>query len=1489
MHLRSGLSALIVLILALLLVQPAVSAPGAVDFAPGAHLRFEHLTIDDGLSQNAGLALLQDRQGYLWIGTQDGLNRYDGYTLTHFKNDPDNPQSISANSIIALYEDRDGFLWVGTWGGGLNRLDPVTGQFTRYLPDPENSASLSHTIVTDIYQDESGAFWVATLGGLERLDPETGVFTHFRHDPANSNTLSSDAISVIVPAPDGKLWLGTGAFGVPGAGLNLFDPATGAARRFEQTGECLASPNISDILPDSQGNLWIAFGGYAVTGGGLDRYNPQTGACAHFDNARTFDNQITDNNLTDLAFDRDSGLWVTSWSSGVWRMSPGGQFSGIHHNQSDPESLSNDNTFSVLQDRSGVIWIGTLSAGINKLNLNTLQFRTYRADASNPNSLPSNHIGAFAETTDGKIWVGTWESGLARFDRATGVFTQYQNDPENPNSLSSDLVMSLYADSDGTLWAGTLGGGLNHFDPRTGLFTRYQNDPADSKSLLENQVTYITRDPAGRLWVGNFGGLSRLDPGALGFVNYPLPAPATTFRVIGDELWVGTWGGGVYRLDLSDPDSLAPAKAAFSNLAHDPATPNSLSQNGVWAILQSPDGLVWLATEGGLNRYDPKTGEFKAYTEKDGLRNATILGLLQDKNGFLWLTTNNGLAKFDPQAETFHNYDKSDGLQGNEFNSNSYFQARNGDFYVGGVSGFSIFDPLDLRQNELPPPVVITDFSIFNTPQPFNPAETIRLNYDQNFISFEFAALDYHDPRNNQYAYKLEGFDEDWVQAGARNYASYTNLPGGDYTFRVRAANSDGVWNETGAALKLTVTPPFWQTWPFLVGLFLGMVSLVVAGFQWRVRAVREQNARLQKMVDEQKRVEAELRQSEARFRAMFENAAIGISLIAPDGRVLAVNPVLVEMTGRSEAELIEIGGQALTYPEDRDIGRQEFHEVVSGARDSFQAEKRYVHKDGHIQWIRQSVSAVRGEQGQLLYMVVIAEDIDERKRAVEELRESEARFKAMFENAAVGVSLMALDRRIVQINPKVTEITGYSAEEIYAINPSDMVMEADRHLDGHLFQELVAGQRDQYLTEKRYIRKDGAIFWGRVNFALVRGEAGKPLYIVGIIEDITEEMEAERTLAESEARFRTLYDSAEMGIVLVDLGTDGNLPLDDARFNHLVANQRLNPAMQRMFGYTEDELQHIPVADLIYPEDVGIDRQEFRQLLAGEIDSFRVEKRFVRKDGSVFWGRLTDSLARAADGTPRMVVGIIEDITEEKRSAEKLAAQEAEHRRLLEQRIAERTEELNAVNERLREKTAQDAVTAERTRLARDLHDAVTQTLFSTTLIADVLPDIWEMNPDEGKRRLEEVRQLTRGALAEMRTLLVELRPNALVEVPLPTLLRQLTEALIGRSRMNIQLSAEGERKLPADVQVGLYRLAQEALNNVVKHAKASQAVVTLRCNDESVRLTVADNGVGFDPSTVTADHLGLRIMRERAEAIGAKLSVYSEPGEGTQISVIW
>jgi len=326
----------------------------------------------------------------------------------------------------------------------------------------------------------------------------------------------------------------------------------------------------------------------------------------------------------------------------------------------------------------------------------------------------------------------------------------------------------------------------------------------------------------------------------------------------------------------------------------------------------------------------------------------------------------------------------------------------------------------------------------------------------------------------------------------------------------------------------------------------------------------------------------------------------------------------------------------------------------------------------------------------------------------------------------------------------------------------------------------------------------------------------------------------------------------------------------------------------EKIVGYDAKELYEIDPRNLALPEDRSLDAELFPELISGKRNFYVMERRYQRKNGEIFWARINYSLVRDPDGKPEYLIGLIEDIDDQKRASERLADQENEHRHILEQRIAERTEELNKANELLQQKAAQEAVTAERTRLARDLHDAVTQTLFSATLIADVLPDIWKMNETEGKRRLAELRQLTRGALSEMRTLLVELRPNALVEIPLPTLLRQLSEALTGRARIDIQFSSEGERALPADVQVGFYRIAQEALNNVVKHSKASQAAVMLKLGDQ-VRLSITDDGTGFDPLTVPPDHLGLKIMCERSDAIGAKLNLYSEPDEGTQVTVTW
>ena len=1248
------------------------------NIAPGSVVQFEHLSIEDGLSQNAGLAIFQDSKGYLWIGSQDGLNRYDGFAFKIYKHNPEDPSSISHNSILAITEDKDGYLWIGTWGGGLDRFDPVTETFVSYRSDPTEPASLSSDTVTSIKQDSSGALWVGTLAGLDRYDPSKNGFDHFRNDPNDPDSLSSDAISVIFEDSNHRLWIGTGANGVEGSGLNRLDPATGKAFRYQHDksdSQSLASNNIASIYESFDGTFWIATGGFSLHGAGLDQFDPHTGTARHFSNNPKVPDSLSANDLMTLWGDSSGMLWIGTWSNGLnlMKLSNPGHF--LHY-QNDPffsESLSGNEVWSIYKDRSGILWIGTSHSGINKLPSNSGQFSLYRSNPSDPASLSTNATGAFSEDKHGNIWIATWGAGLERFDPDAGQFEHFRYERDNPDSLSDNLFMAVYVDPYDTVWAGTLGKGMNRLSPTISRVLHYLHNPEDPNSLADDNVASIIPDKKGGLWIGTFGGLSHYDPHTNIFTNYSNdPENSSSLhenKIVNlyldstqNVLWIGTWGGGLNQLDLNDPLSTDPKLATFINYRNNPDDPSSLSEDSVWAIHETADGYLWLGTQMGLNRFDPNTKTFQHYTEKNGLPNNVVLGILEDDHGKLWLTTNNGLSHFDPQTETFTNYDSSDGLQSNEFNSNAYFRAHNGTMYIGGINGFNLFDPQNVKPNPVAPQVAMTGFEVFNEPVKVDLSgrEPIQLSYKQNFISFEFAAFDFQAPQKNQYAYKLEGFDKDWIQAGNRRFATYTNVSGGQYVFRVKASNSDGVWNEKGVAIPVFITPPVWQTWWFLGSLIIVVGVIVAGGFRWRLNTIREQNVYLETQVSERT---SELRET----NKLLEKE--------------------VEQRKRAEAEL--------------------------------------------------------------------------EKRAANELKQSEARFQALFDNVAVGVAVMTLGRRPIAFNAATERIIGYNAEEMQNVDPRSLALPEDRGMDVEFFKELIEGKRNSYVMERRYRHKDGRVFWARINYSLVRDLDGNPDYLIGIIEDIDEQKRAEERFAEQEAEYL---------LTLQQRVTERTHDLEEA-------NQRLQ--------------------------------------------------------------------------------------------------KEIEQRAKIEKELAE--------------KAANEAVTADRTRLARDLHDAVTQTLFSASLTAEVLPDLWEMDVDEAKRSTEELRQLTRGALAEMRTLLLELRPATLTQTRLSDLIRQLCEAFIGRSRLPIILKIEGDCKLPPEVQVACYRIAQESLNNVFKYARATEVKVDLFISPACVRFEVCDNGIGFDLSGTKPTSLGMRIMRERAEAIGADFRISSTPGSGTCVEVTW
>lgn len=498
-------------------------------------------------------------------------------------------------------------------------------------------------------------------------------------------------------------------------------------------------------------------------------------------------------------------------------------------------------------------------------------------------------------------------------------------------------------------------------------------------------------------------------------------------------------------------------------------------------------------------------------------------------------------------------------------------------------------------------------------------------------------------------------------------------------------------------------------------------------------------------------------------------------------------------------------------------------------------------------------------------------------RRAAEKLSVAEARFQSMFDAAAIGIGIMGLDHRIIDANPTICRMFGRSREELIGMTATEATYPEDLDESGELFDALANGQRDSYEVDRRYVRKNGEVFWAHVTMSTVRGLDGRPRFIVGMVDDIEEQKRAEQELRQSEARFRAVFESASVGVAL--MGVDHRI-------------QAVNKSAQRITGYSEEELKRVPASEFAYQEDRFIDQSLFQDLIDGKRQQYVVEKRYVRKDGIVYWGRVNFSAVRDLAGDLQYVIGLIEDISEEKEAA-----------RTLEQRVDERTQELQDINERLEreigqrqkaeqalaEKAAQEAVAGERARLARDLHDAVTQTLFSASLTAEVLPDLWAADPEEGRQSTEELRQLTRGALAEMRTLLLELRPTALTQSRFEDLLKQLSEAVIGRARLPVRLTVEGERKLPPEVQVVLYRIAQESLNNIVKYARATQVDIDLILSCTGLHMEIRDNGTGFDQNKIKPTSLGMRIMRERAQSIGADFEVTSRPGKGTSVGVTW
>ncbi len=786
-------------------------------------VRFKHLSINDGLSQNAVFSISQDHDGFMWFGTKDGLNKFDGYSFTVYHNELNNSNSIDANYITALYTDSHGILWAGTENGMVNRYIKSSDSFERialplsnslskntteikvisedrngtiwvgtegngifklpisnnqvqhnaiknYYKDEKQKSYLSNNAIRGLYADEKGFLWIATIEGLNRMDIYRENFTSFYFDikhPDAESTISDLAVTAIYPAGDGYLWLGTLS------GLVKFNTNNFSHEVFPHHFNIYRYGwvEISKIIEDNKNNLWLA----------------------SKEELMSFDTKTK----TYTCYKNDPLI---------------------------PESLIYNSISGLFIDRSNIIWAGTAGMGISYYDPKTQRFSLVKRQTDQNSRINGFSVTSIAEENDRYVWISA--GVLYRWDRKKNILKSFESDPNLLDAFGNTNAWSILKSRDGNLWFTTTEG-LFVLNPKSGKTRQYKFDVNNPEGIPQEGVSNIYEDKKGFLWIVTENYLSKMtnrEKGTFKHFQY-LRAPASQMYVrpvlYGDgdnKIWLGTNNG----LLVFDQE-----KETFFTYKNQPDDLLSISNNHIKTICpdpDKPDRFLWIGTTGGLNLLDKTEGKFTHYTEKDGLPNNVVYGILTDNQNNLWLSTNKGISKFNPKERTFRNFDANDGLQSNEFNTGAYFKSKNGEMFFGGILGLNHFFPDQIKDNPFLPPVALTGIKVYNKKQNSEAQtsfskisifdkETLSFTRDDNIITFEWAALDFSTPSKNQYAYKLENFNEDWIYINNNRSATFTNLPPGKYIFRAKASNNDGVWNEAGIAIPLEVLPRWSGTW----------------------------------------------------------------------------------------------------------------------------------------------------------------------------------------------------------------------------------------------------------------------------------------------------------------------------------------------------------------------------------------------------------------------------------------------------------------------------------------------------------------------------------------------------------------------------------------------------------------------------------------------------------------------------------------------------
>ena len=834
----------------------------ANSFAQQHDVVFHHLTIDQGLSQNSVKSIFKDSKGFMWFGTKDGLNRFNAYEFSVYKHEPDNNNSLSSSVINDILEDKDGSLWLAT-SNGLNKWNRQKNSFNRYSPD---SSVLN---ILDIFQDKEGILWLSTHSGLFRFNPLDNSFTACTLSHKDDKTLWTSIFNKVDQDKEGNIWIASGK------GLKKYSFQNQTVEHFwvgvNKRGPA-AAEKLKTLFVDSRDNLWLG-----SESKGLLLLDKKTNSFISFSTDSPTERPVEINTIFTIAEGNNGKIWVGTENGGIKILDPHKLIFEKHfYDVNNENGLNNNSIRCIYRDDVGNMWIGTWAGGVNYLPRFTKKFLHYKPLPWTTNSLNTKRVKSLLEDAEGNLWIGTDGGGINVLDRKTGVFNYFREAKDGKTGLSSDYVHCILAISKDTLAIGYHNNEFEFLDRKSGKVTPFRKLKKD-RGLELNSVRCLFKDGEGNLWIGTAAKglfLFKMKTGEI--ISWSKESDGKNglssnniFSILEDKdqnIWIGTEDG----LNLLDRN-----KNIVSTFYHKSNDPGSLAGNTVNALYLDSRNSLWVATNGGLSKWEPKSKTFISYTQKDGLPDNVVQGILEDSNGNFWLSSNKGLIYFNLNTGTFRRYTITDGLQSNEFVHGSFHKNASGELFFGGVNGFNIFHPDSIEHNTFVPPVVLTGFQIFNKKiEPgkhtslateISEARKINLSYRESVFSIDYAALNYTNPQENQYAYKMDGFDKEWIYSGNKRSATYTNLDPGRYIFRVKASNNDGVWNEKGASIFILISPPFWKTWWFTSSCILTVILFSFGLVKAKTNRISLKNQDLEvKIAERTVKIESQKKEIEA-------------------------------------------------------------------------------------------------------------------------------------------------------------------------------------------------------------------------------------------------------------------------------------------------------------------------------------------------------------------------------------------------------------------------------------------------------------------------------------------------------------------------------------------------------------------------------------------------------------------------------------------------